>query len=65
MGGGPKYSRFATMDRTKVRDYIERVVVNSTKTIERKDTKCQKCGFTAHYTFIRCPECNHLQEVEK
>ena len=23
---------------------------------------CKKCGFKARYQFIRCPECNEVQE---
>ncbi len=26
---------------------------------------CKNCGFKARYKFLRCPECNRLQEEQK
>ncbi len=28
----------------------------------REEHKCSNCGFKARYKFVRCPECNRVQE---
>lgn len=32
------------------------------KNITTDEVKCKKCGFKARYKFLRCPECNEVQE---
>ena len=34
---------------------------NLPDSVTRDEVKCKKCGFKARYQFIRCPECNELQ----
>jgi lipopolysaccharide biosynthesis regulator YciM len=66
--GAPKYSAIkrrvdadqrakeARLNPREVKDYAE---------INTKESVCHACGFKARYKFIRCPECNAVQEEKK
>src|SRR3989304_4033242 len=41
---------------------IKRKNVSQQTRPSRSEIRCRSCGFLAHYNFLRCPECNNLQE---
>ena len=50
--------RIATMSMNEI---MENKAIQERTPPTRNEVKCKKCGFKARYQFVRCPECNEVQ----
>jgi len=51
--------RMATMS---MKNHMEEAAARDRTPLQNIERICKNCGFKARYPFIRCPECNQLQD---
>lgn len=62
---GDNWKQRQKMRYMSMKDRMEEKAAQERPPPTREEVKCKYCGFKARYKFIRCPECNREQEVQK
>lgn len=50
------------MAKMSMKERMEEKAAQERTPPTRDEVKCKYCDFKARYKFLRCPECNRLQE---